>query len=314
MIALLAKPLDWWVIRLASRSTGVSEGSLEPSRALAQIVPELHIGRKVSPATPVLNFTADDAFEFTSPVETPAPCNNRVHGRLFKVGQDWRNRPVAILMHGWNAEVCYRHLFPRLARRLSRAGLNTVIFELPYHMQRRPRVGPMNDFISSDLFGMMEATRQAIADARSLCQWCRAQGVPAVGLWGFSLGAWLIGLLTRLEAELSFAVLTTPIARIDRAVATLAFCEPIRRSIVAQPVDLRILNLGTERPLLAPERILLMQSKHDQFAPAETLNELWRAWKEPAMWQLPHGHISLLASGRIFARTVEWISGAVRTA
>ena len=39
-------------------------------------------------------------------------------------------------------------------------GVNTVALELPYHLHRRPRTGPIRDFISSDLDGMIEATRQ----------------------------------------------------------------------------------------------------------------------------------------------------------
>src|SRR5437764_6794844 len=70
------------------------------------------------------------------------------------------------------------------------------MFEFPYHGRGRPRgPGAIQNFISYDLLHMLEATRQALADARALMGWLAGQGSPAVGVWGISLGAWLAGLL-----------------------------------------------------------------------------------------------------------------------
>jgi hypothetical protein len=156
---------------------------------------------------------------------------------------------------------------------------------------------------------MLDATRQAIADTRALSHWLRAQGSTEVGLWGFSLGAWLAGLIARVEPQLRFAVLTTPIASISRAIQELAFCEPVRRSLQRTELDLRALNLGSQVPLLDPKDVLLVESRHDLFAPAETVEQLWEAWGRPGIWRLPHGHISVLMSVPVMKRTVRWICG-----
>jgi pimeloyl-ACP methyl ester carboxylesterase len=230
-----------------------------------------------------------------------------VFGRFNFAGEPGFRHPTAILLHGWNADVCYQRLFPYLARRLGRAGLNTAMIELPYHMQRRPPSGPVRDFISSDLSGMLSATRQAIADTRALVHWLAGQGAPLIGLWGFSLGAWLAGLLAEVEPRLGFAVLTTPIARVDRVIAELPFCEPIRCGLGGRQVDLSGLNLASHRPRVGSGGILLVESQYDQFAPAETVEELWQAWDKPEIWRASHGHISVLMSVAIMGRTVRWI-------
>jgi pimeloyl-ACP methyl ester carboxylesterase len=305
--AVLCKLLDWGTIQMARRCTKPRGKTIDDPPHLLT-----HATKSFSFRTPARaeNFTWDPlgAFQFPSPVQTPAAVNNTVFGKFFPASDKWTKHPTTILLHGWNAELCYRHLFPQLAARLRRAGLNTACMELPYHMQRRPVTGPVTDFISPHLARMLEATRQALADTQALASWLRDQGSPAVGVWGFSLGAWLAGLLTRTADELRFAVLTTPIARLDRVIMELPFCEPVRRSLQRQPVDLSFLNLATEKPVIQPSRILLVQSRHDLFAPAETVEELWRAWNRPEIWRLPHGHISVLFSKPVMDRTVEWIA------
>ena len=235
-----------------------------------------------------------------------------VVGRLFRApGSELSDRTL-ILLHGWNAEVCYTRMFPWIAGLLNAVRVNAVLLELPYHMHRRPRSGPVRDFISSDLHTMLQATQQSLADIRSLCRWWQGQGSKAIGLWGFSLGAWLAGLALHLERQLACAVLTTPIVLIDRAVAELAFCEPIRAGLAQQKLSIDSLNLTALRPAIAAHRILLVESRHDLFAPAETVEQLWTAWGETDIWRLAHGHISILMSAAISKQTVHWIGQRLR--
>lgn len=296
--------LDRWTIQLAARAM-----RFDPVPSGAAGVPSPNLGSMLpeTGASP-RDWTWTDAgtFRFSSTVQTSSPENNVVHGRFFPAAKQWQNRPTAVLLHGWNAELCYRRLFPYIARRFRSVGLNTAILELPYHMHRRPREGPVRDFISTDLHRMLEATRQALADTQALCRFFEAQGSPGVGVWGFSLGAWLAGLLTWSEARLRFAVLATPVTRIDRVIQDLAFCEPVRRSLEREPIDLAPLNLAARAPVLDPRRILLVEARHDLFAPAATVEELWQAWQQPDILRLSHGHISLLMSLPVMERIVRW--------
>src|SRR5579871_6036332 len=249
MRAALAKPLDWCTIQLA-RLNVRDASSTEDLAARAQALleqPDFFGGAVAVPDD--FRFTTKHAFQFTSPVESLWVRNNVVHGRLYTVSKLWRDKPTLILLHGWNAQTCYRTLFPHLARRLTKHGVNVAMIELPYHSQRKPRGrGAVKNFLSGDLVHVVEAARQAIADTRAVVAWLKEQGCPQVGLWGISLGAWLSGLLACNDEAVDFAVLMTPVVRMDRLIAELDFCAPIRRSLRGEKVRLDSMNLKSHRP------------------------------------------------------------------
>jgi dienelactone hydrolase len=310
MIGFLVRPLDRLAIRGAVSSVTVVEGcgNIAAAEELLQR-PDLFTGA-VEPARD-LNFKSEHDFQFTSPMDSPWHENHVVHGKFYRAGKDWRAKPSVILLHGWNGELGYWRQFPYLAWRLNRRGVNAAMFELPYHAQRKPQArDAIRNFISHDLRRMIEATQQALADARALLGWLEEQGSPRVGFWGVSLGAWLAGLLACHEPRGQFAVLMTPVNRMDRAIRELAFCEPIRRSLGETELCLDPLNLLSYEPRLPPEKILLVQSRYDLFAPSETVEELWQRWGQPHMWRLRHGHISVLMSFPVMERTVRWIANA----
>jgi hypothetical protein len=307
---IFAKPLDWCVIQLARRHVRIDPASDRRRAGLEELLKARDLFDQ--PDLPRIGcpFHEETRLLYHSPVATRFPENNIVVGRWHAAGENWRACPTVILLHGWNAALCYRYIFPVMAAGLRRQGVNVAMIELPYHMHRRPAGAGAADFISSDVERTVEAARQAVADVRVLCDWFLSQGVPAAGVWGFSLGAWLAGLAIMAEPRLGFAVLTTPIARIDRVIAELPFCEPVRRSLENLNFDFGHLNLCSRRPLVAPEKILIMESQHDLFAPVETVEELWEAWGRPEIWRLQHGHISVLASPWIMRRAIRWIGAA----
>lgn len=254
----------------------------------------------------------ENIFQFKSQITTPWERNNIVHGKFFPCAQDWQKYPTTILLHGWNDELGYQFRFPYIAGKLKLKKVNTATIELPYHLQRRPRdPNAINNFISEDLWRMVEATRQSVADVRALVKWFHTQGDGKVGLWGTSLGAWLTGLIICHEPQVDFAILTTPIAKLHRAINELKFCAPIRRSYEKCPIDLSKLNLVSHQPKVSREKILLQEAENDLFAPKEAIEELWSAWSEPEIWRMRHGHISVLMSPSVMKRTVKWVSEKV---
>jgi len=312
MIGFLVRPLDRLAIRGATASVPVVEERGDIA-ALEEVLrqPDLFT-TPVEPARD-LTFKSRHTFQFVSPIEPSAPENKIVHGKFFPAGRNWQDKPSVILLHGWNGELGYWRQFPYLAWRLNRRGVNAAMFELPYHAQRKPHSrDAVRNFISHDMVRMIEATQHALADARALLGWLEAQGSRSIGFWGISLGAWLAGLLACHEARTACAVLMTPVNRMDRAIRELDFCEPIRRSLDGVPLSLDRLNLLYHRPLIPPEKILLVQSRYDLFAPPETVEELWQGWNHPQMWRFHHGHISILMSLPVMEQTVRWIAAASR--
>jgi predicted alpha/beta hydrolase family esterase len=104
-------------------------------------------------------------------------------------------------------------------------------------------------------------------------------------------------------------VLMSPVSRMDRLIAELDFCAPIRRSLAGARVKLDPLNLVNRQLRLAPDDVLLVASQHDLFAPIKTAEELCEAWGGPELWRLRHGHISVLMSMPVMERTVGWVAG-----
>jgi dienelactone hydrolase len=186
------------------------------------------------------------------------------------------------------------------------------MFELPYHFQRRPRLGPVRNFISGDVGRSMEAVHQALAEINSVVNWLRAQGCPRVCLMGLSLGAWLAGLVACHNDGIDCAVFITPVSRMDRMIDEVAFCDPIRRALLSQPMDLSRFNLKSHKPKLTRGAMLLVAAEYDVFVPMETTQELWAAWGNPEIWTLPHGHISILASSTTMKRASKWIGIRLR--
>jgi len=306
MNKLVCKIIDRLVMRAAAsrmpRPTGADPHSDEARRLLES--PDFF--GETTPL-PEVSFTGGKNFQFPSPVSTECHENNLVRGRMSRCGKHWRKRPAVVLLHGWNDRWGYRYRFPNLARHFVRRGINSVMFELPYHYQRRSSEGEGRNFISEDIGRTMEAAHQALAETNSMVNWLLAQGCPRVSLMGFSLGAWLGGLAACYNPRIFCAVLVTPVSRMDRMIDDAPFCEPLRQALKKQPMDLNRLNLVSHKPKLTRGNLLLVIAEHDMFVPAKTSEELWDAWGNPELWSLPQGHITMLGSSAMMRRAGKWI-------
>jgi pimeloyl-ACP methyl ester carboxylesterase len=311
MNKFVCKIIDRWVIRAAAsrmpRPSGADAHAGEARRLLE--APDF-FAEMTPPAQ--MSFTGGKNFQFVSPVVTSSPENNLVTGRISRCGKHWRKRPAVVLLHGWNDRWGYRYRFPWLARRFNRRGINSVMFELPYHFQRRPIQGAARNIISEDLGQTAEAVHQALAEINSVVNWLSAQGCPRVALMGHSLGAWLGGLAACHNSRISCAVFIAPVSRMDRMIDEVAFCETIRQALKSNPMDLSRLNLASHKPNLGRSNMLMVVAEHDQFVPPDTSRELWEAWGHPELWSLPHGHVTILSSSATMKRAVKWIGLRLR--
>lgn len=309
----LAQSLDWCSIQLCRRAVRDADLTRERlAEAEARLrAPDLFGGGPVAPPGD-WQWRTDRRFQFTSASTKglDASRNSIVPGRIYVARPASLARPTMVMLHGWNAEAGYYTLFPWLARRLNAAGINAAMFELPFHGQRKPArnssAAPTN-FLSGDLLHVIAAVQQAVADARALISWLRSQGCEQVGVWGVSLGAYLTGVLACVEPRLAAAVLLTPVVRIDRLIAEVSFCAPLRRSLRGSGLDLAPMNLMNHTPRLVPDNILLAASEHDLFAPIATVEELCVAWQQPHLWRRAHGHISVLLSVPLMTRVVRFV-------
>jgi dienelactone hydrolase len=302
----LARTLDRLAIRSAQGAVLPSpDGNPHIGEAVEMIQRPDFFAPAVTPAAVELD--SRGAFQFASAINTAWLPNNTVRGRCELAGEAWQKKPTVILLHGWNAELQYEWCLPYWSQLLARAGMNAFRFELPYHGSRRPNgTAEIRNFLSGNLLHVARATHQAMADVRALAGWLRGQGAPGVAIWGTSLGAWLAGLAVANQRELDAAVLLTPVVRMERALRELAFCEPIRDQLQHAHHHFEPFNLVAHRSPLPEKNVLMVASRFDLFAPTETIDELEQAWK-PEVWRLPHGHISVLLSGRVMRRITDWL-------
>ncbi len=123
--------------------------------------------------------------EFTSPVETPFPENNRVRALWFPAKGGGR-KAVVLLPH-WNSKLPQHNA---LCSGLQRLGISTLRLSLPYHDLRTPAGLARADYaVSSNICRTIDATRQAIIDTRACFDWLEEQNYSDLGIVGTSLGS-----------------------------------------------------------------------------------------------------------------------------
>jgi len=260
-----------------------------------------------------VEFTESLHFRFP----TPRPCdfteNNIVHGRLYRCPERWRERPVIILLNGWNDSASYQLRFPLLARRCNRAGFNVATLVAPYHFQRRPR--QRGAFDSGDFLLWAERTAQGIAEIRALTGWLLREGCPAVALWGFSMGAGDAGMAVCHDARLAAVVLASPAVRFRPWVEQLAVRPRIRGRLqstreLCERMNLTVMNLTMTQLAIPRENILLIEGIYDLICSKDDIEDLWQSWGQPDIWRLPHGHVSVCCGGvpGLPGRVLRWLS------
>jgi hypothetical protein len=126
-----------------------------------------------------------DMLRFTSAVETPYEKNNVVHAQWHPAKKP-NGRAVLVLPH-WNASF---NQHGALCRGLAKLGISALRLSLPYHDFRMPPELHRADYaVSSNIGRTLDATRQAVIDARCCFDWLESQGYGRLGILGTSLGS-----------------------------------------------------------------------------------------------------------------------------
>jgi pimeloyl-ACP methyl ester carboxylesterase len=245
--------------------------------------------------------------EFAFPSDTPLgdPVNDQVHGvALLHPAREQSH--AMILLHGWITPFHQQSL--RVARELLPLGYSTFMMESPYHMRRTPpgRFSGIH-LIDPDLRKLYYAIRQSVADLCKLIEGLRQLGYRRFSLCSISMGAQTAAMAASMPAYQGWfdsLTLFMPSVDLNQTFARSPIMELGRRLLEENQISeerlqryLEPLRLSHFRPLLPPERIILVNARYDRIVFPHKVRELWKAWGGPRLLEEPHGHVSLYFSG-----------------
>ncbi|MFQ5877102.1 MAG: alpha/beta hydrolase family protein [Acidobacteriota bacterium] len=241
------------------------------------------------------------------------------------VGRFYRNvhapaAPVVLVSHGW-AHRTLRTIEHLYVRPFLRAGFSVAFVMHPLHFERTPRGAYSGELVvSADVVLTVEAFRQGVIDMIGAANWLRATGRGRIGLFGYSLGAYLAGLMAAVRGDWEFTVLggvgdspvspilDTPLGRNIRE--DLRACGMLDREKVTR--CWRIISPAAFRPKVPKDRILLLAGRFDRIMLPASARRLWNAWDRPRLVWLDRGHYGLLATNRgLMARAIPFMKGVV---
>ena len=217
----------------------------------------------------------------------------------------WRHHepghPAMLCIHGYAGGHLWLERLAFDARRFYRAGVDVVIYVLPYHGPRAPR-GPRHSgepFFDVDLVRTNEAFAQAVYELRALLYYLRSAGTGPVGAFGMSLGGYTTALLASVEPELAFAVPMIPLTSLPDMMWSQGAGDPRLSRAVEHGWSLAALRefFAVHSPLLRmpivpPERRLIIAALGDRICPPAHADALWRHWGQPRIHWYPGGHLA----------------------
>jgi hypothetical protein len=139
---------------------------------------------------------------------------------------------------------------------------------------------------------------QAVWDVRRLVHWLRAEGAPAVGVYGLSLGGHTATLLAALEPDLACLVAgIAPVCYLELARWNVPW--PVRA--VAERLGfideklapvLRVISPLAMAPRVPRDRRWLYAAMADRLVPRRHTLDLWEHWERPRIAWYAGTHVS----------------------
>jgi pimeloyl-ACP methyl ester carboxylesterase len=222
----------------------------------------------------------------------------------------WRHRepghPVMLCVHGYAGGHLWLERLAFDARRFYGAGVDVVLYVLPYHGARAPAGSGRSGegFFDMDLVRTNEAFAQAIYELRALLRYCRSRESGPVGAFGMSLGGYTTALLATVEPELAFAVPMIPLASLADMMWSGNESDPRLQRAAEHGWNLAALRDMTRvhaplsrAPVVPHERRLIIAALGDRICPPAHADVLWRHWGQPRIHWYPGGHLAQFRRG-----------------
>ena len=228
--------------------------------------------------------------------------NDTVHAYyLYRPGHE--QGPTLFYLHGWMAYNPGLWLRPPFSW-AEPLGLNIFFMEQPFHMHRSPPGTSSGELsLNGDLMLGLEGVRQAVSDVRASLAWLKtSQGVEKVGLLGRSLGGLVAASTLTVEPGFECAVLDIPAVSPHSSIWRSSYTRFMRAELRKQGLDeqqtaaqFEILRPGRFKPVLEPERIMLIEATADRACFPEETERFAQEWGLTTV-KIGFGHMSVILS------------------
>ena len=234
--------------------------------------------------------------------------NHTAHVRLYRSTASGL-RPVMVCLHGWGGGTWWIEERAFAVGYWLARGFDVALFQLPFHGARAPGgvgKGPRSGalFPSANLVRTNEGFGQAIHDLRALATWLRAEGAPAVGAIGMSLGGYTTALWATIDPSLAFAVAMIPAVSMsdlmwrhgeESAARKRASQAGVSEELIASVFAVHAPT--TRRVLLPPSRLMIVAGLGDAITPADQAKRLHAHWQQCPIHWFPGGHLAQVGRG-----------------
>jgi len=177
-------------------------------------------------------------------------------------------------------------------------GMNLLLPVLPLHGPRTIGRRSGDGFLAGEVLDTIHAEAQAMWDIRRLVGWLRAEGAPAVGVMGLSLGGYNAALLAELDGGLACAIPGVPATDFTRLFFRHGPPLQVRQAeLHGSGEDHMDEVLQVVSPLRLPvrvprERLAIFGGVADRLVPAEQVRDLWRHWDRPRIEWYQGAHLT----------------------
>ncbi len=235
--------------------------------------------------------------------------------------EDREPRPWLVGVHGF----CMGYPFMdfqglHVAKLHRQLGLNVAMPVLPLHGPRKVTPVSGEPLLSFDLMNAVHGLSQAVWDIRRLIGWIRTQGATSIGLYGISLGGYVVSLLAGIEEGVDVVVAGVPVVDFPAL-----FHAHSPRHIQARAVEHHILGGVAEDvyrvvsplrfPALVPhDRRFIFAGHADRLATPAQAQQLWEHWDRPSISWYPGNHVGYLWSRQVADYLVDSLRSAGLTA
>jgi hypothetical protein len=210
-----------------------------------------------------------------------------------------------ILVHGFKSK--NKQIYLQLGERFARRKIDSFVYCLPFHFERMFLDRDGNDVVNiSDFRATLEFFRQTVVELRIMVRILKDIGYKAVGVLGFSFGAYCCSLLACLESSVDFIV---PIASMGDFGNLWKFKKGFNDLDIRDEKDrrneffvsnyLKLICPVNYRPVIDKKNILFIQGLIDGRAPVKDVLRLKKLWENPKIIWYPCDHFSFFLFNRL---------------